>query len=134
MANDFRSMETSAPTTLFQIERRDGVTLLRLAPHPFTQRYETIHHEYNAVMKQMEDSAPPFLVFDFSECKYIDSIMVGTMAQLTRRARTLHGNAVLIHVSKHINELLRSLMMLESRKPVWKQYDTLAAALKELAC
>ncbi|MFN3159866.1 MAG: STAS domain-containing protein [Rubinisphaera brasiliensis] len=132
MASRFVPMDNISPTKLFDVERRDNITILHLAPHPFTQRYESIHHEYNVVMKQMEDLSPPYLVFDFSDCRYIDSIMVGTMAQLTRRARTLNGNAVLVHVSNQIEEMLRSLMMLESRKAAWQKYPSLEDAIADL--
>lgn len=132
MASRFVPMDNISPTKLFDVERRDNITILHLAPHPFTQRYESIHHEYNVVMKQMEDLSPPYLVFDFSDCRYIDSIMVGTIVQLTHRARDLDGNAVLIHVSSHIEDILRSLMMLESRKAIWQAYPSYEEAIKDL--
>jgi len=132
MANGFIPMELTPSTKLFEVERMEQVTLLRIAPHPFTQRYDDIHHQYNGVMKLMEDHAPPYLAIDFGQCKYIDSILVGTLVQLTHRARELDGNAVLLHLSDQIEEVLRSLMMLESKNALWLKYDNLEAAIKDL--
>ena len=92
--------------------------VLVLIPHgPFMNfRDNEVRTAYNEAYRLLSQPEIHHLLVDFSLLDYFGSTFVGILIRLARKVRSDGGQAVLCHVSDNMQQMLRTLMLLENPK------------------
>lgn len=123
------------PNSPFQFEQSDAVLIVTPQGRQTQYRDEELRHAYNETYRRLSDEGVTHLLFDFSKMDYFGSTFVGIMIRLARKARQCGGEAVLCSLSGNMQEMMKSLMLLENTKTdfYWASYPDRAAALTALS-
>lgn len=115
---------------LFEFEIASD-TLLLTVNGPFMEfRDSDVRNAYNEAYRLLSQPGARHLLVDFSRLEYFGSTFVGILIRLARKVRQCGGETVLCSLSGTMQEMLRTLMLLENTKTdfVMKPFaDTLQA-------
>lgn len=97
-------------------------------------RDSDIRNAYNDTYRFLDDPAITHLLIDFSRLEYFGSTFVGMLIRLAKKARQGGGEAVLCNLSDSMQQMMKTLMLLENTKTdfFWVPFSSRAAALASL--
>lgn len=98
-------------------------------------RDNDIRNAYNDTYRLLSAPDIKHLLVDFTKLTYFGSTLVGILIQLAKKARMGGGEAVLCHLTPDMQNVMKSLMLLENTKTnfYWVSYPTREVALTTLA-
>jgi len=116
---------------IFIQQDRKECLVLELVADSTSHSYESKQHEYNRIYKMLSEAEKPFLLFEFSQARVLDPIMLGILIELTNRSRALGGNAALSGLTAELDRSLARLMRLQPihKRASWEIYPELEAAI-----
>lgn len=119
---------------IFETEAVDSLLMLTLTGDPSSAGYRSRQFEYNRLRRQISDQDVQFLVFDFHQCGFLDSVTVGILVSLTLAVRQSGGEAVLCGLRDDVCRLLLRLIRIEpqARWLVWNRYPNRRHAVQSL--
>jgi anti-anti-sigma factor len=101
---------------LFEFESTAD-TLLLTVNGPFMEfRDHDVRNAYNEAYRLLCQPAARHLLVDFSRLEYFGSTFVGILIRLAKKVRQCGGETVLCSLSDSMQEMLRTLMLLENTK------------------
>jgi len=101
---------------LFEFESTAD-TLLLTVNGPFMEfRDHDVRNAYNEAYRLLCQPAARHLLVDFSRLEYFGSTFVGILIRLAKKVRMCGGETVLCSLSDSMQEMLRSLTLLENTK------------------
>lgn len=121
--------------TVFEFEQI-GDVLIVVVHGPFMEfRDSEIRDGYNEAYRRLNEPDTRHLLVDFSSLEYFGSTFVGILIRLAKKARSNQGEAVLCHLSNHMMDMLKTLMLLENTKTdfYWVAYPDRESAIKAIA-
>ena len=113
---------------VFQVEQEGDVMFVIPQGSEHSFRYQTVHHEYNAIYRLLDSSDVKNLVVDFSAVDYLGSVMIGVIIRLSRRVSDGSGKVVLCECSSQMREVLES----QNLHKLWPIYPSRKEALQAL--
>ncbi len=119
---------------IFDLEQSDRVLILTMVEDPSAANYRSRQFEYNRLQKRIGDDGLRYLVFDLSQCRFLDSITVGILISLTTTVRRTGGNAAMVGTNPDISKLLSRLMLIEpeEKRAIWTSYPSRRHAIESL--
>lgn len=96
--------------------------------------YRDKQNEYNQLMRIIGLETDPRMLFDFSECRLLDSVTVGVLIGLTQAAIRNGGQVGLCNLPAAVSETLSQLLLLEPkhRQLSWKVYPDIERAVAQM--
>jgi anti-anti-sigma factor len=79
-------------------------------------RDSDVRNAYNEAYRLLSQPGARHLLVDFSRLEYFGSTFVGILIRLARKVRQCGGETVLCSLSGTMQEMLRTLMLLENTK------------------
>ncbi|MEQ9408554.1 MAG: STAS domain-containing protein [Fuerstiella sp.] len=124
----------SEPNPVFDFERSGNVLVVVPRGSLMEFRDADIRNAYNDTYRFLDDPAITHLLIDFSRLEYFGSTFVGMLIRLAKKARAGGGEAVLCSLSDNMQQMMKTLMLLENTKTdfFWVPFDSRAAALASL--
>jgi anti-anti-sigma regulatory factor len=119
---------------IFATAESDCVLILTMVEDPSAANYKSRQFEYNRLQKRISDNGFRHLVFDLSQCRFLDSITVGILISLTITVRRTGGDAAMVGANPDISNLLSRLMLIEpkEKRAVWTSYPSRRHAIESL--
>ena len=119
---------------IFDLEESDSVLILTMIEDPSAANYQSRQFEYNRLQKRISDDGFRYLVFDLSQCRFLDSITVGILISLTTTVRRIGGDAAMVGTNPDISSLLSRLLLIEpeEKRAVWVSYPSRRHAIESL--
>ena len=119
---------------IFVPEQVSDVLVLSLIADTSLSNYRSKQFEYNRLMKVVGEPTTRHLLFDFRECRKLDSVSMGIVIALTLRMRELGGGAAICCCSEEVS---RSVAHLNATEPMgqrteWTHYPTRRHAIEAL--
>ena len=93
-----------------------------------------IRNAYNDTYRRLDADEVTHLLIDFSKLDYFGSTFVGMLIRLAKKARLGGGEAVLCCLSDNMNQMMKSLMLLENARTdcFWVPFKSRAEAISSL--
>ncbi|MCA9063176.1 MAG: STAS domain-containing protein [Planctomycetaceae bacterium] len=125
----------SAPKNLFEFERSGDILIINANGSTMEFRDQDVRNAYNDAYRLLGEPTIRHLLVDFSRLSYFGSTFVGILVRLARKVRTDGGEAVLCNLTENMQEMMRTLMLLENTKTdfYWVAYPNRQAALTALS-
>lgn len=119
---------------IFNVEQVSEVLVLSLVADTAAANYRSKQFEYNRMMKEVGEPTTGHLLFDFRECRKLDSVSMGIVIALTLRMRELGGNAAICCCTGEISQSVAHLNAIEpmGQRTEWTQYPTRRHAVESL--
>jgi anti-anti-sigma factor len=97
-------------------------------------RDSDVRNAYNEAYRLLSQPGARHLLVDFSRLEYFGSTFVGILIRLARKVRQCGGETVLCSLAANMQEMLRTLMLLEDTETdfVMKPFADLPQALAYL--
>lgn len=94
-----------------------------------------VRDAYNEIFRRLNHGEINHLLFDLEQMVYMGSTFVGVMIRLARKVRRDNGQCGVCNVNDDLNQLLRSLMLLENEAVncSWRKFNTRADAFANLS-
>lgn len=100
--------------TILSVSRAGGVLVIEPRDTIFSERMRDIQTEYNRIYRLLDDFSPPRLIVDFHQVDYVDSILIGVLINLAKRAHACGGGFVVCSVSENVWRILGNLKLVEN--------------------
>ena len=113
----------------FDVEENGKVLIISPQGSEHGFRHETVHHEYNALFRQLEDQKIDSLVVNFGRVDYLGSIMLGVIIRLSSRVTNMGGRVVICCCSEQMMEVLMS----QNLHKLWAHFDEQDVAIASFA-
>ncbi len=122
------------PNAAFQFERVERILILVPSSQLMDLRDSDIRDAYNVAYRLIDSPEYDHLLVDFSEVRYFGSTFVGILIRLARKVRLIGGEAVLCNLSSQLQDMLKTLMLLENTQTdfFWTPFPTREAAVQSL--
>ena len=119
---------------IFILKDRKECLVLELVADSTGHSYESKQHEYNRIYRLLSEAEKPLLLFECSQARVLDPILLGIMIELTNRSRALGGNACLSGLTPELDRSLSRLMRLQpiNKRASWEIYPELETAISAL--
>ena len=120
---------------VFEFERSGNVLVVIPTGSLMEFRDNDIRDAYNDTYRYLNEPDVKHLLIDFSKLEYFASTFVGMLIRLAKKARQGGGEAVLCKLSDNMQQMMKTLMLLENTKTdfFWVPYESREAALAALA-
>jgi anti-anti-sigma factor len=117
-----------ADSTVFQIERRGDITIIRPAAAIESIRWDLIEQAAEIVLQPIHRETCPLVIVDLSNVNYFGSVFLSLLLRCWKHVSTKGGTMVLCGVSKRAQELLRVTAL----DTLWAIYETQHEAVEAL--
>ena len=115
-------------STVFQIERRGDVTVIRPAAAIESIRWDLIEQAAEMVLQPIHREECPLVLVALDNVNYFGSVFLSLLLRCWKHVSTKGGTMVLSGVSKRARELLRVTAL----DTLWAIYDSELEALQAL--
>lgn len=122
---------------IFSVEKTANVLVLQLVPDPSVSNYRSKQFEYNRMVQEINSSEEvEHLLFDLSECGFVDSVTISILVSLTLHMQDYDGIAAMCCCTPEVGQTLNRLMMLEpdNKRATWANYPSRRHAIEALQC
>ena len=119
---------------VFQFELCEDVLVVTPTGSLMEFRDADVRNAYNDTYRKLDDPAAKHLLIDFSQLTYFGSTFVGMLIRLARKARVHGGEAALCSLSDNMQQMMKTLMLLENTKSdcSWNEYASRDDAIARL--
>ena len=125
----------SEDKAVFEYERSADVLVVIPTGSLIEFRDNDIRNAYNDTYRHLDADDVKHLLIDFSRLDYFGSTFIGMLIRLAKKARQGGGEAVLCNLSENMQQMMKTLMLLENTKTdfFWVPFENRGLALKSLA-
>ena len=125
---------TEVGKQVFQFEQCEDVLVVTPTGSLLEFRDADIRNAYNDTYRKLDDPSVLHLLIDFSDLTYFGSTFVGMLIRLAKKARLGGGEAALCSLSENMQQMMKTLMLLENTKTdfFWNEHSSREEALSSL--
>lgn len=125
-------MSTAGP--VFEFDQVGNILVVQPTGSLMEFRDADIRNAYNDTYRRLDDDDVAHLLIDFTKLDYFGSTFVGMLIRLAKKARLGGGEAVLCCLSDNMNQMMKSLMLLENARTdfFWVPFKSRAEAVASL--
>jgi anti-anti-sigma factor len=119
---------SESDSTVFQIERRGEVTIIRPAAAIESIRWDLIEQAAEVVLQPIRREEYPLVIISLENVNYFGSVFLSLLLRCWKHVSTKGGTMVLCGVSPRAQELLRVTAL----DTLWAIYETEREAIEAL--